>query len=247
MPSLGRKPGKGKQPADLTDTTPSAVLDRVLEEGLEDHFINEPEASTSTSSHTHGSGRVSRIIPASHAESSRTSTSSRSARDNAGSPSSSQASTVGKVADGEFDEGQSSVSSLGKTSRNKQASAYSPTPLLDGTRGLIHDLTTIEFNFGGLPIRLRLGLLWFLMLVIGGILLIRSQALQSGGGQAPIGPPPPTETPAVGLIGAPVSLNGTDIFASAPEISVPICPLDFVSIHSCPLPKLSESPFTGTL
>jgi hypothetical protein len=64
-----------------------------------------------------------------------------------------------------------------------QTSAYSATPVLDGTRGLIHDLTTIEFNFGGLPIRLRLGLHWFLLLVVGGIAIIRSGTIRPGDGQ----------------------------------------------------------------
>ncbi|KAH8767874.1 hypothetical protein BGZ57DRAFT_988038 [Hyaloscypha finlandica] len=173
-------------------------------------------------------GKLPLTAPASRAESSRTSTSSRSARDNAGSPSSSQASTVGKVADGELEEGQLSVSSLVKTPRYMQASGSSATPLLDGIRGLIHDLTTIEFNFGGLPIRLRLGLLWFLLLVIGGILIIRSQVLQTGGGQTPVGPPAPSETPVVVPIGFPVSTNGTEAAASFSESVVPTCTLDYV-------------------
>ena len=111
-----------------------------------------------------------------------------------------------------------------------QASGSSATPLLDGIRGLIHDLTTIEFNFGGLPIRLRLGLLWFLLLVIGGILIIRSQVLQTGGGQTPVGPPAPSETPVVVPIGFPVSTNGTEAAASLSESVVPTCTLDYVSL-----------------
>jgi len=197
----------------------------VLEEGINEYSNNEPEASTSAPKTT-----PRRTAPASRAESSRTSTSSRSARDNAGSPSSSQASTVGKVADGELEEGQLSVSSLVKTPRYMQASGSSATPLLDGIRGLIHDLTTIEFNFGGLPIRLRLGLLWFLLLVIGGILIIRSQVLQTGGGQTPVGPPAPSETPVVVPIGFPVSTNGTEAAASFSESVVPTCTLDYVSL-----------------
>lgn len=117
-----------------------------------------------------------------------------------------------------------------KTPRYMQASGSSATPLLDGIRGLIHDLTTIEFNFGGLPIRLRLGLLWFLLLVIGGILIIRSQVLQTGGGQTPVGPPAPSETPVVVPIGFPVSTNGTEAAASLSESVVPTCTLDYVSL-----------------
>lgn len=217
----------GKQPLGDTRASPvPAVLDRVNEEPSQD----EAEASTRKP-------RASTATPDADSSASRTSTSSRSAKDNDGSPSSSQASTLGKLRAGE-DAAQLSVSSLlsqatAGTDRYALAGPSTATPVLDGIRALIHDLTTIEFNFGGLPIRLRLGLLWFVLILVGGILLIRSQVLHPGERQSPV-EQPQNGTPVIVSHGGSGSVNGTEDFTSLPELVTPTCSTGFVSIHSYP-------------
>jgi len=215
----------GKQP--LNDTRASsvpAILDQVNEEPSHD----EAEASTRKP-------RASTATPGAGSSASRTSTSTRSAKDNDGSPSSSQASTLGKLRAGE-DAAQLSGSSLlsqatAVTDRSASASPSTDTPVLDGIRALIHDLTTIEFNFGGLPIRLRLGLLWFVLILVVGILLIKSQLLHSGEGQNPV-EQPQNGAPVVVSVGGSGPVNGTEGFASLPELVTPTCSTGFVSMDS---------------